>query len=212
MLTIETATQTDACNTHFRVTATRTCAHNDRKFARSLRFVLLRCFVSFVDPTKQVVNGKTTSPQQAMPARNQHEEKRCHARTCRESKLRQPHTHMSCSKGSKVQQLSTNSPSTLGSLCTFMCVHTFRSWAIELSITRLGPIPKLGPTGARNFLITSLPLATCNSMLNSHTKSIHYVHTYFRTSALVLCSLRLQPLAASSNGRLLEAFGLDSYR
>ena len=100
----------------------------------------------------------------------------------------------------------------LGSLCTFMCVHTFRGWASELGIMRLGPIPRLGPTGARNVLITFLPLATCYSMLNSHTKSIHYVHAYFRTSALVLCSLRLQPLAASSDGRLLEAFGLDSYR
>ena len=56
-----------------------------------------------------------------------------------------------------------------------MCVHAFRSWASELNITRLGPIPKLGPTGARNFLSASLPLATCYSMLNAHPKSIHYV-------------------------------------
>ena len=95
---------------------------------------------------------------------------------------------------------STNNHSTLGSLCTFMCVHTFRSWSSELGIARLGP------TGARNFLIRSLPLATCYSTLNSHTKSIHYVHTYGRTSALVLCSVRLQPLAAGSDGRLLENF------
>ena len=36
--------------------------------------------------------------------------------------------------------------------------------------------------------------AVCYSMLNPHTKSIHFVHTYLRNSALVLCSLRLQLL------------------
>ena len=49
---------------------------------------------------------------------------------------------------------STNSPSTLGSLLTFICVHTFRSWASELSISSLGPIPRLGPPAARNFVRT----------------------------------------------------------
>ena len=43
-------------------------------------------------------------------------------------------------------------------------------------------------------------------------KSFHFAHTYFRTSARVPCLLRLQPLAAGSDGRLLEAFGLDWYR
>ena len=69
-----------------------------------------------------------------------------------------------------------------------MCVHTFRSWAGELGITRLGPIPELGLTCARNFLITYSPLVTCYSMLNSHAKSIHILSDLYTRALLVTTS------------------------
>ena len=41
-------------------------------------------------------------------------------------------------------------------------------------------------------------------MLNPHAKAFHFVHTYLRNSALVLCSLRLQPLRLIHTARALR--------
>ena len=54
------------------------------------------------------------------------------------------------------------------------------------------------PLRSRSVLSRAVPVASvrsrgvCYSMLNPNTKSIHFVHTYLRNGALVLCSLRLQ--------------------
>ena len=73
----------------------------------------------------------------------------------------------------------SNNFSTLGSLCTFMCVHTFRSWASMLSITNLGPIPMLGPPAASNFVSTPCrwPLATARRTITLN-QSIGYTHSF----------------------------------
>ena len=44
----------------------------------------------------------------------------------------------------------------------------------------------------------------CYSMLNPHAKAIHFVHTYLRNSALVLCALRLLLLRPIHTARALR--------
>ena len=92
--------------------------------------------------------------------------------------------------------------------CIRTCIHTVLLCAVKnyrvgvqsliagsSLFTRLGPIPKLGPTGARNFLSTSVPILSDLS-----------------TRALLVTTSATGALVAGSDGRLLGAFGLDSYR
>ena len=60
-----------------------------------------------------------------MPPRTQHDEKRCHARRCRQSKLRQPYPHMSCSKGSKGAACSSGRTVQRAGVDIHACIHAY---------------------------------------------------------------------------------------